>query len=86
MRKSRLTVCTSSAVVTDQKPASAGNWEMRFDEVHRALAAHSLEQLVRGTVSPPLGVAYEHTVEIAANRCHRDLPRSLHRTRADDTG
>ena len=52
--QSRLTAWTSSAVVTDQKPASSGYWSIFRRPVHGALAADPLEQLIRGPVLPQL--------------------------------
>ena len=73
VRQSRLTVCTSSAVVADQYPASAGYAVIRAGPVNRALPAQLRVQLVWRTVLPQVALADEHTLKIAANRRHVDL-------------
>src|SRR5947199_10461426 len=42
-------------------------------EVHRALAAQALEEIVRRALQPELALADQHVLEIAANRRHGDL-------------
>ena len=61
--QSRLTVWTSSAFVTDQKPASCGRLRDPRAPVHRTASSQFPEQRMRWTLAPQILVCDPNGVE-----------------------